>query len=118
MDYCAHFALLDVYELLYRQGRFTEAEELLREAIAGGLTPFERDEVDRLLTRSRQHWADIWYAFLVTGVRKGELISLLLDDIDWGARELIVQRALAHPHNKSLLYLRFCMQSRESQEFS
>ena len=33
-------------------------------------------------------------------------------------RNWIVQRALEHPHNKSVLYLPFGMESRESQEFS
>ncbi len=33
-------------------------------------------------------------------------------------RHWIVQRALEHPHNKSILYLPFGMESRESQDFS
>jgi peptidase E len=33
-------------------------------------------------------------------------------------RDWIVQRALEHPHNKSILYLPFGMESRDSQEFS
>ncbi len=33
-------------------------------------------------------------------------------------RDWIVQRALDHPHNKSILYLPFGMQSRESQDYS
>ena len=33
-------------------------------------------------------------------------------------RDWIVQRALDHPHNKSILYLPFGMESRESQDFS
>jgi integrase len=49
------------------------------------------DEVRRLLDRSRQPWRDIWYAFLVTGLRKEELAGLLFSDVDWDARELIVR---------------------------
>ncbi len=37
------------------------------------LTP---QKVGRLLAASRQPWRDIWYAFLVTGMRKEELAGL------------------------------------------
>ena len=37
---------------------------------------------------------------------------------DYLHRDWIVQRALEHPHNKSILYLPFGMESRDSQEFS
>jgi integrase len=53
--------------------------------------PLDDDEVARLLEHSRQPWRDIWYAFLVTGMRKDELASLLFTDVDWEARELIVR---------------------------
>jgi integrase len=49
------------------------------------------DEVARLLERSPQPWRDVWYAFLVTGVRKDELATLTFRDIDWEAREIIVR---------------------------
>jgi integrase len=51
----------------------------------------EDDEVRRLLDASRQPWRDIWYAFLVTGLRRDELASLLFTDVDWDSRELIVR---------------------------
>jgi integrase len=50
------------------------------------------EEVDRLLDRSRQPWRDIWYAFLVTGMRDDEVASLLFTDVDWEAREVIVRK--------------------------
>jgi integrase len=50
----------------------------------------EDDEVARLLEHSRR-WRDIWYAYLVTGLREDELASLLFTDVDWEARELIVR---------------------------
>jgi integrase len=49
-------------------------------------------EVSRLLEASRQPWRDVWYAFLVTGLRDDELASLRFTDIDWEARELIVRQ--------------------------
>jgi integrase len=52
----------------------------------------EDDEVRRLLDNSRPPWHDIWYAYLVTGLREDELASLLFTDIDWEARELIVRK--------------------------
>jgi integrase/recombinase XerD len=51
----------------------------------------EDDEVRRLLDSSRQPWRDIWYAYLVTGLREDELASLLFTDVDCDARELIVR---------------------------
>jgi integrase len=39
-------------------------------------------EVSRLLECSPQPWRDIWYCFLVTGLRKSELASLTFTDID------------------------------------
>lgn len=55
-------------------------------------------EVKRLLEASTQRWADVWYAFLVTGMREGELIALRLADIDWETRELTVRRGIAKNH--------------------
>ena len=57
------------------------------------------DEVDRLLAFSQPGWQDIWYCFLVTGMRKEELAQLRFSDIDWEARELIVRRGVAKNHN-------------------
>ncbi|HWE35274.1 MAG TPA: hypothetical protein VG406_01785 [Isosphaeraceae bacterium] len=39
-------------------------------------------EVGRLLEASPPHWRDIWYCFLVTGLRKQELASLTFGDVD------------------------------------
>lgn len=48
-------------------------------------------EVEQLLKRSPMHWRTIWYALLVTGMRKDELANLRFTDIDWESRELIVR---------------------------
>jgi integrase len=58
------------------------------------------DEVARLLKASKPHWRDVWYAFLVTGLRKEELASLTFRDIDWSARELIVRGGVAKNHRE------------------
>jgi integrase/recombinase XerD len=62
--------------------------------------PLLDDEVRRLLEASRQPWRDIWYAYLVTGVREMELANLLLRDVDWEARELIVRTYRAKNHRE------------------
>lgn len=56
------------------------------------------DEVTILLDRSAPLWRDIWYAFLVTGMRKAELASLTFADIDWSQKELFVRRGIAKNH--------------------
>jgi integrase len=61
---------------------------------------FSDEEVDRFLTRSPQPWRDIWYAYLVTGLRKRELIDLLFTDIDWDNREIIVRSSRAKNHRE------------------
>jgi integrase len=48
-------------------------------------------EVAAPLKASRPHWRDVWYAYLVTGMRLNELSRLTFDDIDREARELIVR---------------------------
>jgi integrase len=53
--------------------------------------PLTDDEVKRLLDKSLAHWRDLWYALLVTGMRKSELAHLRFADIDWDARELVVR---------------------------
>jgi integrase len=58
------------------------------------------DEVRRLLEKSKQPWKDIWYAFLVTGLRKDELAGLTFRDIDWEAREIIVRGGVAKNHRE------------------
>jgi integrase len=60
--------------------------------------PLSRNEVDRLLKASPPHWREIWYAFLVTGVRKDELASLTFHDIDRESRELVVRSGVAENH--------------------
>ncbi|HYT92784.1 MAG TPA: tyrosine-type recombinase/integrase [Gemmataceae bacterium] len=59
--------------------------------------PLSDDEVPRLLKASAPHWRDVWYAFLVTGLRKSELASLQFtgEFLDWEAREVIVPPWLA-----------------------
>ncbi|NQT13178.1 MAG: site-specific integrase [Planctomycetes bacterium] len=56
------------------------------------------DEVNRLLSFSPPGWRDVWYCFLVTGMRKEELAQLRFDDIDWEARELVVRPSTAKNH--------------------
>jgi integrase len=55
------------------------------------------DEVKKLLDASPPHWREIWYAFLTTGMRKGELAALQFSPefIDWEGRDLIVPAWLA-----------------------
>jgi integrase/recombinase XerC len=56
--------------------------------------------VKRLLDRSQQPFRDVWYAFLVTGMRKSELTSLMFRDIDWHNSELIVRSGVAKNHRE------------------
>jgi integrase len=56
------------------------------------------DEVARLLEASRPPWRDIWYAYLVTGLRREELTHLTFDDIDRESRELIIRSGVAKNH--------------------
>jgi integrase len=58
------------------------------------------DEVRRLLDHSDQPWRDVWYAFLVTSVRKGELAALTFRDVDWEGRELVVRAGVAKNHRE------------------
>src|SRR5262249_35782299 len=58
------------------------------------------EEVARLLKASKPHWRDIWYAFLVTGLRKEELASLTFRDVDFEGRELIVRGGVAKNHRE------------------
>jgi integrase len=53
--------------------------------------PLTDDEVHRLLDLSLSPWRDIWYALLVTGMRKDELANLRFSDIDWEGRDLVVR---------------------------
>jgi integrase len=51
----------------------------------------EPAEVKAMLDASPEHWRDVWYAYLVTGLRLKELIRLTFDDIDWEACELVIR---------------------------
>ncbi|HMF14784.1 MAG TPA: site-specific integrase, partial [Gemmataceae bacterium] len=62
--------------------------------------PLADDEVERLLSRSPERWRDIWYALLVTCMRKDELACLLFSDIDWNNREIIVRGHQAKNHRE------------------
>src|SRR5262249_61891017 len=59
--------------------------------------PLTDAEVTRLLEASPPRLRDIWYAFLVTGLRKSELAGLQFtgEFLDWEAREIIVPGWLA-----------------------
>jgi integrase len=56
------------------------------------------DEVTKLLDNRGPPWHDIWYTFLVTGIRRGELASLTFADIDWDGRELVIPGDVAKNH--------------------
>jgi integrase len=58
------------------------------------------EEVRQLLDASPQPYRDIWYAYLVTGMRKAELAYLLFSDIDWESREIIVRTGRAKNHRE------------------
>jgi integrase len=62
--------------------------------------PLTDDEVRRLLDTSPPRLGDIWYAFLVTGMRKEELAALEFRDIDGVSREIIVRGAVAKNHRE------------------
>ena len=54
------------------------------------------DEVERVLAAADGPiWHNIWYALFTSGLRKGELISLVWPDIDWRSREICVRAAIA-----------------------
>jgi integrase len=72
----------------------TEIEPLPHENPKEG-RPLSLEEVKRLLDKSPQPWRDMWYALLVTGMRKEELVNLRFRDVDWEGREIIVRPAVA-----------------------
>jgi integrase len=105
---CARTANLDVLALKAMLSWGVEHRLIGSNPIAG-LKPLPQDrakqgraltdeEVARLLAVSAPHWRDIWYAFLTTGMRRGELARLTFDDIDWEARELFVRGEVAKNH--------------------
>ena len=51
----------------------------------------EPREVAALLDVSPERWRDVWYGYLVTGMRLREMLRLTFDDIDWESREVIVR---------------------------
>jgi integrase len=48
-------------------------------------------EVRALLDVSPPLWRDVFYCYLVTGVRLKELARLTFEDVDWESRELVVR---------------------------
>jgi integrase len=80
------------------------------------------NEVAALLDASTSHYRDIWYAFLVTGLRRDELTGLLFSDIDWQGRELIVRSGTAKNHTTrrvpldDQLFGIFCCQREKAAE--
>lgn len=56
------------------------------------------DEVSRLLDAATPHYRPIWYTFLVTGLRRDELVDLVFVDVDWENHELVVRGATAKNH--------------------
>lgn len=58
------------------------------------------DEVRRLLNGSGPLWRDVWYTYLVTGMRKSELSNLLFRDVDMQAREITVRADVAKSHRE------------------
>jgi integrase len=51
----------------------------------------EPAEVGALLDASPERWRDVWYCYLVTGMRLNELCLLAFDDVDWDSRELVMR---------------------------
>ncbi len=60
--------------------------------------PLSGDEVDLLLEHSPQHYADLWYALLVTGMRIGELAAIRFRDVDWESQDIVVPAGVAKNH--------------------
>ncbi len=56
------------------------------------------NEVSRLLDAATPHYRPIWYAFLVSGLRRDEIVDLVFSDVDWENRELVVRRGTAKNH--------------------
>jgi integrase len=87
---------------LHRMLRWGAAHKIIGSSPLAGVKPLphlrpkdgralEPAEVRALLDASPEHWRDVWYAYLVTGMRLTELTGLTFDDIDWEARELVVR---------------------------
>ncbi len=97
-----------VLSLAHSEGRIdrnpaTRLGELLRRVSRGRASEvaqadsWSRDEVEALLELSRQHEGRLYPALLVllsTGLRRGELLGLRWEDVDFGRRRLGVRRAL------------------------
>jgi integrase len=91
--------------------RWGVKERLIGSDPTAGLKPLRHDhakegraltaeEVKKLLDASPPHWRDVWYAFLVTGLRKNELAGLTWRDVDWEGRELVVCSGVAKNHRE------------------
>ena len=58
------------------------------------------EEVESLFTHSPEYLRPVWRMFMVTGIRKTELINMLFDDIDFEQRTVIVQAGTANNHRE------------------
>ncbi len=55
------------------------------------LTP---EEIRRLIEAATEPWLTLWLCLVLTGMRRGELLALLWDDIDFDRQQIHVRRAL------------------------
>ncbi len=53
------------------------------------------EEVDALFEHSPEHLKPVWRLFMVTGIRREELVDLRFDDIDWDRQTMTVRASVA-----------------------
>src|SRR5262249_16638071 len=86
--------------LAERDGLVSAAEGLLRPATGrpgreddeAAARALARPEGARRVEGAGRWYRDVWYAFLVTGVRTAELCALRFEDVDWEQKRLFVRK--------------------------
>ena len=56
------------------------------------------DEIERLFAASPEYLRPVWHMFAVTGIRRGELSSMLFNDVDFERKTVIVRAGTAKNH--------------------